>query len=202
MRYAWFWLAVAGFIYLVATHRKRIASVADRALVAMSFLVLPLALRSMRNMVPFALLAAPTISRVLWRQGAEDRIEQRQSRLAGPVLRGLLLFASLVVAGILVAHRWTANPPPAEWRPLSDEAIAGIRSCGGRIYNHYNDGGYLVWFIPEQKLFLDSRQDPYPPGLIRAQKEAERSGDYAELFKRYSLSLCRRPASIPSRGST
>jgi hypothetical protein len=79
------------------------------------------------------------------------------------------------------------SPLPVEWAPVSNEAAAAIRRCPGPIYNHYNDGGYLIWFAPEQKVFLDSRQDPYPAELLRAQLEADRMGDYGALLSRYSV---------------
>ena len=94
---------------------------------------------------------------------------------------------SLAAAALLLIRTWTANPPPADWVPVSDQAAAAIRSCPGPLYNHYNDGGYLIWFTPEQKVFLDSRQDPYPLDLTQAQQRAERSGSYQALLDRYSV---------------
>jgi hypothetical protein len=31
----------------------------------------------------------------------------------------------------------------------------------GRIYNTYGYGGYLIWALPEKKVFVDGRSDPY-----------------------------------------
>jgi hypothetical protein len=79
------------------------------------------------------------------------------------------------------------NPPPAEWTPISAEAAAAIRRCPGPIYNHFNDGGYLIWFVPEKKVFLDTRQDVYPIQLVQAQQRAQRTGDYSQLLGCYSV---------------
>jgi hypothetical protein len=43
-------------------------------------------------------------------------------------------------------------------------------------------------------VFLDGRQDPYPPELIREQMRVETSGDYETTFQRYGI----RCAFIPS----
>ena len=71
---------------------------------------------------------------------------------------------------ILAAWRWPrrrcrgspASNPRLAWRPISDGALAAARSCDGPLYNHYGDGGTLIWFLPEKPVFVDGRQDPYP----------------------------------------
>ena len=51
---------------------------------------------------------------------------------------------------------------------MSPAAAAAIRQCHAPIYNGYNEGGILVWFVPGQPVFIDSRQDPYPVSLVQA----------------------------------
>ncbi len=45
----------------------------------------------------------------------------------------------------------------------------------------------VIWFVPERRVFLDSRQDPYPVELVQAQVQAERTGEYRELLSRYAI---------------
>ena len=61
--------------------------------------------------------------------------------------------------------------------------------CRGNVYNRYDEGGYLIWFAPGRKVFLDGRQDPYPPSLIKEQARVESSGDFESLFERYDVRL-------------
>jgi hypothetical protein len=85
--------------------------------------------------------------------------------------------------------------------PVSREAAVAIRACPGPIYNHYDVGGFIIWFVPEQKVFLDSRQDPYPIQLVQAQDEAERTGVFRELFDRYHIRCAvLEPASVAVQG--
>jgi len=184
---AFFWMAAAVFIWLVATRWRQISDHQDRVLTVIAGLLLPLALRSMRNIGPFALAAAPAITRLIWPRAPADRPPQVHPRRRDAFLRVSIVGLSAASAALIVYHRWTMSPPPEEWTPVSDQAAAAIRRCPGPIYNHYNDGGYLIWFVPEQKVFLDSRQDPYPVQLTQAQHTAERTGDYRELLSRHSI---------------
>ena len=43
-------------------------------------------------------------------------------------------------------------------------------------------------------MFLDSRQDPYPPSLILEQVRVESTGDFADLFGRYGVRCAFVPA--------
>ena len=65
--------------------------------------------------------------------------------------------------------------------------MGAIADCDGRLYNSYNDGGYLVWFMPERQVFLDSRQDPYPVDLVIRDINARHHGEYTETFERYQI---------------
>jgi len=185
--YAVFWLVVGTLFWLAITRWRRLESYADRVLLMMAVFVFPLAVRAMRNIGPFALVAVPAVARLAFHQAVTRPVAQAEHRVTSAALRVLVLAVSLTVALFLVLHRWTMSPPPGEWRPVSDQAAAVIRGCPGPIYNHYNDGGYLIWFTPEQKVFLDSRQDPYPAELLQAQLEVERTGDYRALLDRYSV---------------
>ena len=89
---------------------------------------------------------------------------------------------------------------------MSPAAAAAIRQCHAPIYNGYNEGGILVWFVPGQPVFIDSRQDPYPVSLVQAHAQAERSGNYDPLFARYGIrcavfqSHSEGPARLATRG--
>ena len=48
-------------------------------------------------------------------------------------------------------------------------------------------GGYLVWFLKERKVFMDSRQDLFPEDLILQQIRVESSGDYRPLFNQFGI---------------
>jgi hypothetical protein len=70
---------------------------------------------------------------------------------------------------------------------LPDELQETIRACPGRLYNTYDDGGYLIWFVREKPVFMDSRQDPFPSEIVRDHILVEKSGNYDTLFGRYDI---------------
>jgi hypothetical protein len=72
--------------------------------------------------------------------------------------------------------------------------IAALEACPERLYNRYDDGGYVIWFVPDRKVFIDSRQDPFPPELVREHIHVETSGEYGETFRRYSIRCAFVPA--------
>ena len=57
------------------------------------------------------------------------------------------------------------------------------------MYNHYDNGGPLIWFVPEQPVFIDSRQHPYPASFVVEHFDVEDSGNYAPLFARYGSAV-------------
>ena len=93
----------------------------------------------------------------------------------------------IAIAFVIVALAWIAPAPSLGWRPVRPQAAAAITACGQPLYNAYNDGGELIWFVPEQKVFLDNRQDPYPLPLLRASHALELDGNYTALFTQYGI---------------
>jgi hypothetical protein len=185
--YAFFWIGAIVFVWLVATRWRCLERSEDRTLVLVSTLMLVLAVRTMRNIGPFALVAAPAASRLVWLRDVKRRAASIGRGGVGPTVRAIVCAMSLAVAGFVIHHRWAGHPPPPDWVPVSRQAAAAIRQCGAPIYNHYDDGGFLIWFVPEQRVFLDSRQDPYPVELIQAHQAAEQTGEYRDLFERYAI---------------
>ena len=78
-----------------------------------------------------------------------------------------------------------------------EDAIAALNACPERLYNRYDEGGFLIWFVRGQKVFLDSRQDPFPSDLVRAHIRADETGDYEDLFDRFSIRCAFVPAASP-----
>jgi hypothetical protein len=200
-----FWILAAAFVVLLVWRRRRLAKAAwgDLVSVAAALVVLPLAARAVRNVAPFLLLAIPAASRLL---GADFRLRlpgrpAATSRAPGaadrPRLNAVLLAAFTLVELVGVSAAWAAQAPRLGWRPMSKAAIEAVASCPGPLYNRYYDGGYLIWFVPQQRVFVDSRQDPYPPTLLLDQIAIEEGGPYRPIFDRYGMRSAFLPAQAP-----
>ena len=179
-----FWLAASAVLVLAIVRRRSLQSVQMLTLIAATALLFVLAARSSRNLPPFFVCAAPTITRLL-RIGGEPQPRPE------PEWRGrahaAVLATAVAAAIVFVTFAWRMPLPRLRWTPLADTAITAVASCPGRLYNRFDEGGYLIWFMKDRKVFIDSRQDPFPRDLVLAHIEVERSGDYRAMFDRYDI---------------
>jgi hypothetical protein len=191
-----FWMTITTLAALAATRgralwRDPIARQEGRITMCACALVLaPLALTAVRNVPPFLMLALPAIAALLpaASAGTPSRSASRAWANCG------IAAAAAVVAAIVVASAYAGHAARFHWTPLPAASIAALDGCPGNLYNRYDEGGYLIWFAPGRKVFLDGRQDPYPPSLIKEQVRVEGSGDFERLFARYDIRCAYVPA--------
>jgi hypothetical protein len=184
-----FWILAAAFLALFVRRWRSLrgGTWSDWVVVACAVALFPLAFRSLRHVGPFLLLAPAAASRLL---GADFRLRRRPAPAspehpsANLAILGVL--AAAAVAAIVLA--WRRPLEVLNWRPLPDGALAAVRACPGPLYNHYNEGGYLIWLAPERKVFIDNRQDPFPLPLLLEHVRVE-SGSLppAPLFERFGV---------------
>jgi hypothetical protein len=161
-----FWLAGVGLVTLLVRRRHELARApwTAWATVAMTLALLVPAFRAIRNFPPFALVAAPAATHLLG-ESFRIRLPIRRAAAASPDHPGInaALFGGLGALTVaLVVAAYAVQLPWLGWRPISREAVAAVESCHAPLFNHYNDGGVLIWFTPDRPVFIDSRQDPYP----------------------------------------
>jgi hypothetical protein len=153
-------------------------SPADRVFVVAALVVFPLAARSLRNVPTFMMIAAPAVSRLL--HAHERRAQQTASSGPRPTrerpLVAVALVAAALVAGLgIVAIAWHQEWPRLGWQPIDRREAHAIAACPGPLYNDYASGGPIIWFVPSQPVFIDSRQDPYPIAFVQAATAVEAS---------------------------
>lgn len=187
-----FWVVAIVFAALLVLRARslRAAPWGDWVVVACVSVLLPLAFRSLRHIGPFILLAPAAASRLL---GPDFRFRRgvAPSSSPSPERRGLNLallgvFGAGAAAAVVIA--WSLPAPALGWRPLPEGALAAVRACPGPLYNHYNEGGYLIWFAPEKKVFIDNRQDPYPlPFLLEHLRIESEKLPWGPTFRRWGI---------------
>lgn len=196
-----FWVLGVAFVVLLVRRWRTLRTWADVAVVVAAAVVLPLAVRAVRNIPPFLLLAIPAASRLLgegFRLGRRDAAPQATPERPGLNLALFLVLALFGSGTIGVA--WAARLPMLGWDPLSPAAIAAVRACPGPLYNRYDDGGYLIWFAPDQRVFVDSRQDPYPAAFVYEAVLNDSHATPEALLARYGIRcvfLPRKSESVP-----
>ncbi len=177
-----FWGFVIALPILVVWKWRR-ADRATRTLAAIALAVLPLAVRSMRNVHIFLLAAMPALVGLISQAPATVRRRAREHEGVNAIVLGL----GAAVAAVVVILAWRAPAPRLGWRPITPAAVAAIQACEDPIYNTYGDGGILIWFVPERRVFIDNRQDPYAIDLLAANRKLELDGDYQALFAQHGV---------------
>jgi hypothetical protein len=119
-------------------------------------------------------------------------------RQGGGPARGAALAIVALGAAIAVAWAWSRPLPGLEWRPLPDGAIAALRGCRDKLYNRYDEGGYLLWFVPGKRVYVDSRQDPYPSELVRDHVREENEGVPPERLRARGIACAFLPRASPT----
>lgn len=165
-------------------------------LVGASLFLIPAALRYGRNIPLFLLLAVPAITWLLTKERLSvDAVHA--TRREHYALNVAMLVAFMTLAGGSVAYAWHVPVKRLQWEPLSRGAITAVTGCPGPLYNRYDDGGFLLWFVPTQRVFVDSRQDPYPLALLQEHLRSENAGEYSGIFARYGIHCAFLPPESP-----
>lgn len=142
------------------------------------------ALRSIRLIPLFALIAVPLISRQIekWKlkKSLLARPASAQSRrhlplvalnlLNGLFILGMAAFASLHTAQVI------QDQPISEIQHFPERAIAFLSTHppAGPLFNSYDWGGYLIWKLyPSVRVFIDGRADVYGDQLF---------GEFADTY--------------------
>ena len=104
--------------------------------------------------------------------------------VAGLVFTCLAGLSALVVVGLA----WRQQGAALGWHPVSSAAVEALERCPDQLFNGLAEGGPLTWFVPDRKVFVDSRGvEAYPVDLLIDTRRAELEGAYAELFDRFHI---------------
>jgi hypothetical protein len=184
-----FWLVVVALVGLMVTRARALSRDVEArrrgylTVCACALTLLPLAVTAERNVPPFLLLAVPAIAALRWR-GADPVLVRSRQR---PRLNAALTAVAGILACGTVAYAYAKPIDHMRWAPLPETSLTALRACPGNLYNRYDEGGYLIWFAPDHKVFLDGRQDPYPVELVKEQVRVETTGDFESVFRRYDI---------------
>lgn len=152
-----------------------------------------MALGAVRNVVWFGFVATPLLAV----QAASFFAQPRSPRsFAGvPALNALLigLLGFLLVIGLPWVKPLVL--PPSVGALVSDDTpsialVSVIRQQPGRpshLFHAMGYGSYLIWAVPEQKVFIDPRIELYPYEQWRDYINLGQANNVAELMRKYAL---------------
>jgi hypothetical protein len=179
-----FWLSAVTLVVMTWMKRAtlRAWSRGDRALLIAAWLLAAASVGAIRNVAFFAVVAAPVLSRLCGVREASSK----KPRPVGGVAYSMIA-AAVLVAVLCVRARWQQGGERLGWRPLSASLIEAVRRCPDQLFNHLEDGGYLMWALPSRPIFVDSRMNAYPVHLLKQSREADLRGVYADVFREYGI---------------
>jgi hypothetical protein len=149
-----------------------------------------LALVSRRNIAPFALITVPIISHYGWIavQDWRERVKlgkrwnfiRRVPGTSHPhpwlnlALVGMIGFVVFTKQGVVTLPTMVQS---AEAKIFPQGAVEWLKShpAEGRSFSEYSWGGYLVWHLPEEKVFVDGRTDLFGDEIISEWRQVEQA---------------------------
>lgn len=149
----WALFGAASLLLLLPLLRRAELRLEELLLAGLGF---GLAVQHERMLFVFGILTMPVLCRLL--ATAWDGYEPE--RYSTPV-NGILIAAAILTVALSFPHSRDLAGQVSNNNPL--RAVEFIRRAGlqGRMLNEYVYGGYLIWAVPERKVFIDGRADVY-----------------------------------------
>jgi hypothetical protein len=135
-------------------------------------------LRSGRNVPFFVLIAMPLLAEHTWDLltsqhwgqwfTAPEKREVGANAALNIVLNVLLLVAAPLTLAVVRVHHTVSNQAASEAQQFPAAAVEFMRDHRPPqpIYNEYGWGGYLIWKLPDYRVYIDGRADVYGDAFI------------------------------------
>ena len=177
-----FWIMVGMLAVLtIRQHRELFRRErADRFLWLVSCVLAVAGALAVRNIPFFVLVAAPALSRLLPTRAQLSHVGTSRHQYV------LALVTAVIAIGV-IGYRWRDGGRALGWKAMSPAVADAIRVCDEPIFNGFAAGGPILWFVPERKVFIDSRVTPYPIELLAESRRADLYGDFGNLFSKYAF---------------
>jgi hypothetical protein len=176
-------IAAPGLLLLAVLARRAELNIRELLLIGLALL---LAMRHVRMLFVFGIVISPILSRALSPALGKDL------RREHPIVNALLMTA------FAVAIFWNFPTPEQLREQVRRTSPVGaadyVRRAGlpGPMLNEYVFGGYLVWALPERKVFVDGRADVFDwTGVLEEYRRwATLSEDPGLLLEKRGVRLC------------
>jgi hypothetical protein len=151
---------------------------------------------SIRMTPLFVLVAVPLLAQKLgsWPQ---RKPRPRPTPASRSLLNAVIVLAMAIFAGV---HIWqvTQSQPQAEMQRFPVRAVAFLQAHPpvGRIFNHYDWGGYLMWRLyPSTRVFIDGRADVYGQQFLDQFADTyQLKADWRQALRRWNIDTVLVPA--------
>jgi hypothetical protein len=194
-----FW--IIGLIYCAAillnVARLRRMTPGEVTVHACTLALLPGAIGAVRNVGPFLMLAVPALTSLVYARN-ERQVPDVGTEIQRPLVNLALMCIGALAVALTLTSAYRNSWPRLRWTPVPSGALAALQQCPDNLYNRYDEGGFLLWFAPDRKVFLDGRQDPYPMKLVLEHIMIENDrADPWEMFARHGIRCAYLPTGSP-----
>jgi hypothetical protein len=153
------------------------------------------------RMIPlFVLISVPLVSRRLGRWPTSGPPSAYPPAAFRAVLNAVIVLAMAVFASGHIAYV-IQRQPEAEMEHFPVRAIGFLQAHppSGRIFNHYDWGGYLIWkTYPSTRVFIDGRADLYGQQLLdQFANTYQFEGDWQQPLERWRIGAVLVPRDSP-----
>ena len=143
-----------------------------------------LGLSAQRHLAFFVFSATPFVAAGAARLYRELRPRTVPLRPLPPAAAATL--GVLLVAGALASAAGAPRDPDEHAYPVG--AIVALKTGSGTLLNEYDWGGFLIYRVPERKVFVDGRLFPYFPAVLTEYRDAvELRPDWKDVLAKYDV---------------
>jgi hypothetical protein len=153
-----------------------------------------------RNIAALALVIAPVLTRqaqpIVEAVTARIRLPKSVRQDLNPAISSVLNWSIIIVLALAAWVKCSAALSPqvidqARRQVVPVRAVEWLRQnrLTGPMYNSYNWGGYLIWALPEEPVFVDGRTDVYDEFLLEYVKVMYIQTGWQAVLARYNVRL-------------
>ncbi len=192
-------VAVAATVYSYAAFKKKSLKKISLWDVAVSIVFLALALKSKRH---FPLLFAVSFPFLVgffssfFNLPNDDFLDKKWRKQFFIVKPYIILAFLIIMASKIIGSDFIADPFVYFKDKYPRDAVAFLKSNPRyddlKLFNKYGWGGYLLWTLPERKVFIDGRLPMLPFAgrtFLEEYNEFFTEGKTADKLKRYNIGL-------------
>ena len=180
-------LEPSGFIFAAFVLASLAVALFDGGGMLDALLLIPLlwlALSAQRQLAFFVFAATPFVAAGAARAYARVRPRTAPLRPLPPAAAAML--ALLLCAGAIASAVGAPGAPDEHAYPAG--AVAALKTGSGNLLNEYDWGGYLIYRVPERKVFVDGRLFPFYPAVLRDYRDAiELRPDWKDVLAKYDV---------------